>query len=195
MFPKKIIKSRFERAYYLLAYVTNSSHKISGFNVFSSPVVFKINAATLTLVWASKINLAVLSPNNLSTVIEYNDMIETSDKNIVLVGKYALSTTAKESVLATKLRGSTRSLMWQYVYKTGNNCNEAANSVAETRDGRLSLTGYVKKCVNCRCILYAVAGYRYPVPGVYVRFFWPSNLNMWAIRSPAIHLFCGMITY
>ena len=76
MFPKKIIKSRFERAYYLLAYVTNSSHKISGFNVFSSPVVFKINAATLTLVWAGKINLAGLSPNNLSTVIEYNDMVK-----------------------------------------------------------------------------------------------------------------------
>jgi hypothetical protein len=179
MFPKKIIKSRFERAYYLLAYVTNSSHKISGFNVFSSPVVFKINAVTLTPVWVSKINLAVLSPNNLSTVIEYNDMIETSDKNIVLVGKNALSTTAKESVLATKLRGSTGSLMWRYVYKTGNNCNEAANSVAETRDGRLSLTGYVKKCVNADVFYMQLQSTGIPVPGVYVRFFWPTNLNIW----------------
>ena len=36
--------------------------------------------------------------------------------------------------------------MWEYTYKTGNTCNEAANSVAETTDGNLSLTGYVKKC-------------------------------------------------
>ena len=117
MFPKKIIKSRFERAYYLLSYVTNSSHTIGGLKVYSSPVVYKINAATLGLVWARKINLAFLTPNNLNTEIEYNDIIETRDQNIVLVGKYGLNAKAKESVLATKLRGSTGVLIWRYVYK------------------------------------------------------------------------------
>jgi len=117
MLAKKIIKSRFERAYYLLAYVTNSNHKISGRTVFSSPVIFKIDAATLGLVWASKINLSVINDDTRKTVIEYNDLIETRDQNIVLVGKYGLNAKAKESVLATKLRGSTGVLIWRYVYK------------------------------------------------------------------------------
>jgi hypothetical protein len=185
MFPKKIIKSKFERAYYLLAYVTNSSHKISGFTVYSSPVVFKIDAATLTLKWARKINLSVTAAT-ANTVIEYNDMIETRDKNIVLVGKYAANTQAKEFILSTKLNGSSGALLWQYTYKTGNNCNEAANSVAETTDGNLSLTGYVKKCVpgqtlsgNADVFYMEMQSYGVPVPGAYERFVWPSGLNLW----------------
>ncbi len=185
MFPKKIIKSKFEAAYYLLAYVTNSSHKIGGFTVYSSPVVFKIDAATLTLKWARKINVSV-NAANANTLIEYNDMIETRDKNIVLVGKFAANTQAKEFILTTKLKGSSGGLLWQYTYKTGNNCNEAANSVAETKDGNLSLTGYVKKCTigqsfngNADVFYMQLLSYGIPVPGTFVRFFWPSGLNLW----------------
>jgi len=187
MFPKKIIKSKFERAYYLLSYVINSTYKINGLTVYSSPVVYKIDATTLGLIWSRKINLSIVNVDTRNAVIEYNDIIETSDKNIVLVGKYAFNTQTKESVLATKLKGATGALVWQYVYKTGNNCNEAANSVAETKDGRLSLTGYVKKCVvgqgldgNADVFYMQLQASGIPVPAVYVRFFWPSNLNMWA---------------
>jgi hypothetical protein len=184
MFPKKIIKSKFERAYYLLAYVTSSRRTISGFKVYSSPVVYKIDANTLMLKWASKMNLAVLNADNVNTVIEYNDIIETRDKNIVLVGKYAGNIQAKESVLSTKLKGSSGALIWKYVYKTGNTCNEAANSVAETKDGNLSLTGYVKKCTtalngNADVFYMQLQSTGVPVPGVYVRFTWPASLNAW----------------
>jgi len=187
MFPKKIIESKFERAYYLLSYVINSTYTINGLTVYSSPVVYKIDATTLGLIWARKINLSIINIDTRNAVIEYNDLIETRDKNIVLVGKYAFNSNTKESVLATKLKGSTGNLLWQYVYKTGNNCNEAANSVAETKDGRLSLTGYVKKCVvgqgvdgNADVFYMQLQANGIPVPAAYVRFFWPSNLNMWA---------------
>lgn len=185
MFAKKIIKSKFESAYYLLAYVTSSSHTISGFKVNSSPMVFKIKAAGLGIVWAKTINLSAINTNNSGTVIEYNDIIETSDKNLVLVGKYATSAQVKEFVLATKLKGTNGALVWQYIYRTGANCNEAANSIAETTDKKLSLTGYVKKCTtspngNADVFYLQIQSTGVPVPGIYARFFWPSTLNMWA---------------
>ena len=186
MFPKKIIRSKFAHVYYVLGYVINSNHKINGFKVNSSPTLYKIDGNTLGLIWARKINLSVITATNINTVIDYNDIIETRDKNIVLVGKYAVSTQAKESVLATKINGSTGNLIWRYVYKTGNNCNEGANSVAETKDGKLSLTGYVKKCVvgqgfggNSDVFYLETQSNGIPVAGIYTRFFWPSNLNMW----------------
>jgi hypothetical protein len=185
MFPKKIIRSRFAHVYYVLGYVTSSNHTISGFKVYSSPTVYKIDGNTLGIIWARKINLSFINTNNKNTVIEYNDMIETRDKNIVLVGKYAASTQSKESVFATKI-SSGGALLWRYLYKTNNTCNEAANSVAETADGKLSLTGYVKKCVvgqgfggNSDVFYMETQSNGLPIAGTFTRFFWPSNLNMW----------------
>ena len=58
--------------------------------------------------------------------------------------------------------------------------------MAETNDGRLSLTGYVKKCVvgqtltgNADVFYMQLQSTGIPVAGNYERFFWPSNLNMW----------------
>ncbi|HYK44734.1 MAG TPA: hypothetical protein VEV83_06190 [Parafilimonas sp.] len=184
MFPKKIIKSRFAHVYYVLGYVINSNHKINKLNVYSSPTLYKIDGNTLGLIWSRKINVLV-NANNLNTVIEYNDMVETRDKGIVLVGKYAASTRSKESVFATKINSS-GTLVWRYLYKTGNDCNEAANSVAENTDGKLSITGYVKKCQtgsftgNNDVFYLETQANGLPVAGAYTRFVWPSNLNMWA---------------
>jgi hypothetical protein len=184
MFPKKIIKSKFERAYYLLSFVSNSNRTINGFKVYSSPAIYKIDANTLGVIWAKKINLAAINANNLNTVIEYNDIIETSDKNIVLVGRYADFTKTKESILATKLKGSSGALIWQHTYKTSN-CNEAANSVAETKDKKLSVIGYVTKCNgqiltgNTDLFYMQLQPNGIPVAGNSARYMWPSNLNIW----------------
>lgn len=182
MFPKKIIKSKFAHVYYLLAYTTNSNHTISGINVYSSPVVYKIDGNTLSLLWVSKINLPAITPNNSNTVIEFNDMIETSDKNIVLVGKYATNTQAQEYILAAKIKGSSGAIMWRYRYNAGEKCNEAATSVAETTDKRLSLTGYVKKCNsgfngNRDAFYMELQSTGVPVPGIYMHYVWPTNYN------------------
>jgi hypothetical protein len=185
MFPKKIIKSKLESAYYLLAYVANSSHRIGTFRVNSSPMIFKLDGSTLALIWARKINLSVINANNVNTIIEYNDIIQTRDKNVVLVGRYATNAKTKESVIATKLKGATGALMWQYTYQTGNTCNEGANSVAETTDGKLSLTGYVKKCSgrlftgNADVFYMELQSTGIPVAGTYAHYIWPTNLNMW----------------
>lgn len=184
MFPKKIIKSKFAHVYYLLAYTTNSKKTTGGFNVYSSPVVYKIDG-NLNIIWSSKLNLSAITPNNLNTVIEYNDMIETSDRNIVLVGKYAGNTQAQEFVLATKLKGTNGAIVWRYKYNAGEKCNEAANSVAETTDKKLSLTGYVKKCTigfngNSDAFYMELQSTGIPVPGVYIHYVWGANLNLWA---------------
>ena len=185
MFPKKIIKSKFAHVYYALGYVTNSRHTINGLTLYSSPTLYKIDGNTLGIIWARKINLPVISPNTTNIVIEYNDMIETRDKNIVLVGKYAANTRSKESVLATKISNA-GVLMWNYIYNTQNTCNEAANSIAETKDGNLSLTGYIKKCTspsfngNNDVFYMQVKSTGTTIAGGYARFIWPTNLNMWA---------------
>jgi hypothetical protein len=184
MFPKKIIKSKFERAYYLLSFINNSNIATSGFKVYSTPAVYKIDAATLNIIWAVKINLAAITASNANTVIEYNDMIETSDRNIVLVGRYADNPKAKESILATKLKGATGVMIWRHTYKISN-CNEAANSVAETTDKKLSLTGYIRKCSgksftgNADLFYMQLLANGTPVPGNTVRYNWPSNLDIW----------------
>ncbi len=185
MFPKKIIKSKFGHIYYLLSYTTSSNNSVGGFKVYSSPVVYKIDGNTLGIIWVKKINLSAINPNNLNTVIGYNDIIETSDKNVVLVGKYAANTQAQEYVLATKLKGSSGAILWRYRYFTGEQCNEAANSVAETNDKKLSLTGYVKKCTpptfngNSDVFYLELQANGVPVAGTYAHYIWPSNLNMW----------------
>ncbi len=80
MFPKKVIKSKFGRAYYLLSFISNSTLTTAGLKVYSTPAIYKIDAATLSVLWAEKINLAAITSKNVNTVIEYNDIIETSDK-------------------------------------------------------------------------------------------------------------------
>ncbi len=184
LFPKKIIKSKFSHAYYLLGYVTNSNHPINSLTTYSLPVVYKINGATLNPVWVSRIHFSPLSPNLVNAVIEYNDIIETNDGNVVLVGKYATSTTAKEYVLSTKLSGAAGNMLWRYYYFFGNTCSEGANSIAETTDGNLSVVGYVKRCTTGLTGPYdmfytqlTAAGIT--VPGTYNKFLWTGTLNLW----------------
>jgi hypothetical protein len=43
--------------------------------------------------------------------------------------------------LQQKLQRGTGNIIWQYYYQFGNSCNEGANAVAETTDGKLSLVG------------------------------------------------------
>lgn len=191
LFPKKIIKSKYAHVYYLLAYVLNSNHPIinstgTSFLVNSSPVIYKIDGNTLNPIWVSRIHLSNITPNNIKTIIEYNDIIETSDKNLVLAGKYAKNANSKESVLATKLDFITGGLIWYYYYNFGQTCNESANSLAETTDGKLSLTGYVRKCTapsltGSNDAFYAeLKPTGAPVIGTYQRYFWPANLDLWA---------------
>src|SRR5439155_15772291 len=104
LFAKKMIKSKFSHNYYVLGYITNSNHRINNLKVYSTPVVYKINGNTLTPIWVARLSLSKVTSNNVNTVIEYNDIIETNDSNIVLVGKYAGNTSQKEYVTATKLK-------------------------------------------------------------------------------------------
>lgn len=186
LFPKKIIKSRFYHVYYVLAYVVNSSHLINGTTVYSTPIIYKIDGNTLNQIWATRISNATITKSNAKNVIEYNDMIETKDGNVVVVGKYAKSTSQKENVLATKVAAGTGAIAWQYYYNFGSTCNEGANAVAETSDGKLSIVGYAARCDSINTtgpydMLYTqVTAAGMPVAGTYKRYIWQGKFNLWA---------------
>jgi hypothetical protein len=76
LLPKKILRSRFTKHYYLLAHVINSSHLINNIAVASSAFVLKIDD-NLNLVWSSKIHLNPVTANNAPALLEFNDIIET----------------------------------------------------------------------------------------------------------------------
>jgi hypothetical protein len=187
LFPKKIIKAKNSHVYYLLGYIINSSHLVNNLRGYSTPVIYKIDGNTLNPIWSTRfISDPEIASANTKTVIEYNDIIETKDGNIVVVGKYAKSTVQKEYVLATKIAAGTGNLIWQYYYVFGNSCNEGANALAETTDGNLSLVGYVSRCTTSAFsgpydMFYTqLTSAGVPVAATYKRYPLQGNRNLWA---------------
>lgn len=144
LMPKKIIRSRFSKNYYLLAHVLNSPNLITGIAVASSAFVLKLDD-NLNLVWSSKIHFNPVTTANAQALIEYNDIIETADKHVVIVGRFARTQTDRQGVLMTKLDQTTGGILWQWQYFLWS-CHANGLSVAEAFNGELCLTGYAEQC-------------------------------------------------
>jgi hypothetical protein len=142
--PKKIIRSKFSKNYYLLAYVVNSTHLINNIAVTSSAFVLKLDD-NLNLVWSSKIHFNPVTAANAGALIEYNDIIETNDKNIVIVGRYARTQTDRQGLQMAKLDQGTGLNIWWYWYFLWS-CHANGLSVAEASNGELAVTGYAEQC-------------------------------------------------
>jgi hypothetical protein len=143
--PKKILRSRFTKHYYLLAHVVSSSTTISGFAVSSSAFVLKIDD-NLNLVWSSKIHFATVTATNADDLIEYNDIAETKDSNIVIVGRYATSSTARQALQIAKLKANNGLNIWWYWYYLWS-CHANGLSIIEASNGDLAVTGYAEQCI------------------------------------------------
>jgi hypothetical protein len=142
--PKKILRSRFSKHYYLLAYVVNSTRLINNIAVISSAFVLKIDD-NLNLVWSSKIHFNPVTAANAQALIEYNDIIETNDRNVVIVGRYARTQTDRQALQMAKLDQATGLNIWWYWYYLWS-CHANGLSVAEASNGELAITGYAEQC-------------------------------------------------
>jgi Secretion system C-terminal sorting domain len=142
--PKKIIRSRFTKHYYLLAHVINSSHPINNILVASSAFVLKLDD-NLNLVWSSKIHLNPVTVNNAPALLEFNDIIETRDSNLVITGRFARTQTDRQVVQMVKLTRVAGALVWQFHYAVFS-CHANGLSVAEASNGELAVTGYAEQC-------------------------------------------------
>ncbi len=156
--PKKIIRSRFTKHYYLLAYVVNSSHLINNIAVTSSAFVIKLDD-NLNLVWSSKIHFNPVTAANAGALIEYNDIIETANANIVIVGRFARTQTDRQALQITRLNQVNGALFWSFHYYLWT-CHANGLSVAEASNGELAVTGYAEQCTpplfnGNRQLLYA----------------------------------------
>lgn len=151
--PKRIIKSIYGKFYYLLAHVVNSPNPINNVTVRSTAYVLKLDD-NLNLIWSSKIHHSTINTSTAQAMIEYNDVFETSDQNIVLVGRYARDVNAQQAVQITKLNQANGANIWWFWYYLWN-CNANAISVEEASNGDLVATGYAEECTAP-----LVAGYR-----------------------------------
>jgi hypothetical protein len=142
--PKKIIRSRFSKNYYLLAHVIGSSRLINNIPVSSSAFVLKLDD-NLNIVWSSKIHFNAVTAANAVALLEYNDIIETRDTNLVIVGRFARTQTDRQVVQMAKLNRITGALTWQFHYRVFS-CHANGLSVAEATNGELAVTGYAEQC-------------------------------------------------
>jgi hypothetical protein len=148
LFPKKIIKAESFDGYYLLGYVTRSFNLINGLQVYSTPVVIKVDA-NLNPVWVRKIHYAAVSPNNQNALIEYNDIIEARNGEVILAGRFSPYFSGQQQrVLVTRLKGTNGNIIWNYYYFNSPVCNAVALSIAEAKDENIALTGYIENCVS-----------------------------------------------
>jgi hypothetical protein len=151
--PKVIIRSQFGKYYYLLAHVISSPNLINGRQVSSSAYVLKLDD-NLNLVWSSKIHFATIDNTTSQALIEYNNLTETRDGNIVLVGRYAAAANRPQALQLAKLNQANGQNIWWFWYYLWN-CNANGLSVEEATDGELVVTGYTEQCTNP-----VFAGYR-----------------------------------
>lgn len=157
LLPKKIIKAKLVKGYYLLGYVIKSSKLINGIPVYSTPVVIRLDD-NLNLLWIYRIHFATLTTANSQALIEYNDIIEASNGDLVLAGRFSDTPTGQNRVLMTRLNNA-GGLLWTYQYFL-NTCNSEAFSLTEATNRNIALTGYIEECPSTspsgpRRLLYA----------------------------------------
>ncbi|SEL77438.1 Por secretion system C-terminal sorting domain-containing protein [Chitinophaga rupis] len=154
--PKKIIRARLAKGYYLLAYVIKSIKTINGIQVYSTPLVIRLDP-NLNPVWVAKLHYSTVTTANAQAIIEYNDIIESVNSDVVLAGRYADAPGKQTSVLLTRL-SQTGAMIWTFHYPLSV-CNAEALSLTELTDRNLAITGYQESCSGGpsgpRTLLYA----------------------------------------
>jgi hypothetical protein len=156
LLPKKIIKAKRVKGYYMLAYVIKSPHLISGIPVYSTPLIIRLDD-NLNPVWIYKIHYTSVSTANAQTVIEYNDVIESSNSDIILAGRFSDAPGQQNRLLLSRLSNA-GAMLWTYQYYL-NTCNAEGLSIAEAVNRNIALTGYIEECLDTfsgpRRLLYA----------------------------------------
>jgi hypothetical protein len=143
--PKKIIKAQHAKGYYLLAYVFASNNPIGGYYTFSTPLIIRLDEH-LNPVWVNRIHYATIDLSKSQSLIEYNDIIEASNGDIILAGRFSTFSDGQRCVLLTRLNQA-GNLLWSLQYDL-NDCNAQALSVAEASSGNIVITGEIEECIS-----------------------------------------------
>lgn len=147
LLPKKIIRMKSGKGYYLLGYVIQSPNLINGIPVYSTPVIIRLDQL-LNQVWVQKLHFSAVSTANANALIEYNDLIEAVNGDVIIAGRYSPAPAGQQiNILTTRLT-SAGVLVWNYQYSTSFTCNANALALTEATDNNIILTGYVELCTN-----------------------------------------------
>jgi hypothetical protein len=148
LFPKKIIRAEGGKGYYMLGYVTGSPNPINTSLVYSTPIVIKVDEK-LDPVWVRRIHHSIISPNTVNALIEYNDITEAKNGEVILAGRYSPYMSGQQQrVLVTRLKGTNGNIIWSYYYFNSPICNANALSLVEAKDENIALTGYIERCTS-----------------------------------------------
>jgi hypothetical protein len=143
--PKKIIKAQRTKGYYLLGYVYSSTNLINGWPVFSTPLVIRLDEH-LNPVWVNRIHYATITAASAQSLIEYNDIIEAGNGDVILAGRFSTFSDGQRCVLLTRLNQA-GSLLWSLQYDL-DDCHSQALSVAEASSGNIIITGETEGCTS-----------------------------------------------
>ncbi|UPK72867.1 T9SS type A sorting domain-containing protein [Chitinophaga filiformis] len=147
LLPKKIIRMKSGKGYYLLGYVIQSPNLINGIPVYSTPILIRLDQQ-LNPVWVQKLHFSAVSTANANTLIEYNDLIEAVNGDVIIAGRYSPTPAGQQiNILATRLT-SAGAIVWNYQYSTNFTCNANALALTEATDNNIILTGYVELCTS-----------------------------------------------
>lgn len=147
LLPKKIFRMKNGNGYYLLGYVIQSTNLINGIPVYSTPVVLRLDPL-LNAVWVQKLHFSAVSTANANALIEYNDLIEAVNGDVIIAGRYSPTPAGQQiNILTTRLTNA-GTIVWNYQYSTSFTCNANALSLTEATDNNIILTGYVELCTS-----------------------------------------------
>ncbi|MCF6404096.1 T9SS type A sorting domain-containing protein [Chitinophaga filiformis] len=147
LLPKKILRMKSGKGYYLLGYVIQSTNLINGIPVYSTPVLIRLDQQ-LNPVWVQKLHFSAVSTVNANTLIEYNDLIEAVNGDVIIAGRYSPAPAGQQiNVLVTRLTNA-GAIVWNYHYTTSFTCNANALALTEATDNNIILTGYVELCTS-----------------------------------------------
>lgn len=147
LLPKKIFRMKSGKGYYLLGHVIQSINLINGFPVYSTPVLIRLDQQ-LNPIWVQKLHFSAISTANANALIEYNDLIEAINGDVIIAGRYSPASAGQQlNILATRLT-SAGTIVWNYQYSTSFTCNANALALTEATDNNIILTGYVELCTS-----------------------------------------------
>jgi hypothetical protein len=147
LLPKKIFRMKSGKGYYLLGHVIQSINLINGIPVYSTPVLIRLDQL-LNPIWVQKLHFSAVSTANANALIEYNDLIEAINGDVIIAGRYSPAPSGQLiNILVTRLTNA-GAIVWNYRYSTSFTCNANALALTEATDNNIILTGYVELCTS-----------------------------------------------
>jgi hypothetical protein len=102
----------------------------------------------LNPIWVQKLHFSAVNTANANALIEYNDLIEAANGDVIIAGRYSPVPAGQQiNILTTRLTNA-GTIVWNYQYSNSFTCNANALALTEATDNNIILTGYVELCTS-----------------------------------------------